>query len=1011
VTGATSLAIDQGVGAVTGTSTSVSPSVTTSYTLTATNASGISTASVTVTVGALAQMNLPVTFDSATVAYGLLGFGGAEDSTIVLDPAGGTNKVAKVVKSATAELWAGTTLTADGTLGFASKIPFTASATKMTVRTYSPDVGIHVRLKVEDHTNAGVSVETEAITTVANTWETLTFDFANQAAGTAALDVTKSYDKASIFFNFGVTGATAGAKTYYFDDVAFAGGGSAPPVIASFTASPSTIAPGGSSVLAWSVTGATSLSIDQGVGTVTGTSTSVSPSVTTTYTLTATNASGSSTASATVTVGGALAQMDLPVTFDSPTVDYGLVGFGGAEDSTIVPDPTGGTNKVAKVVKSATAQTWAGTTMTTIVATVQVGFASKIPFTASATKMTVRTYSPDVGIHVRLKVEDHTNAGVSVETEAITTVANAWETLTFDFANQAAGTAALDVTKSYDKASIFFNFGVDGATAGAKTYYFDDVAFAGGGSLPPVIASFTASPSTIAPGGSSVLAWSVTGATSLSIDQGVGTVTGTSTSVSPSVTTTYTLTATNASGSSTATATVTVSSSNPLSALVFWDDYDTGVLPLAGFGGSYTETHPVTRDPTTTNNGRASLEMAVVTGDCQSMGGYIGGYIASAAPRDLHAYNALTFWAKSDVAATIDHIGFGNDNTATGTNAFNVESHGPSGTGFPLTSTWTQYFIPIPNPAALTSFSGLFYFSGGCPATTYHAWFNDIQFVTLSPSQLVSTFGALNAASTGAPATLAVQVGTPAPIANPGPNTINYASTAAYIVGWAYFTYATTDATVATVDSNGMVVGHKAGTCTLTLTFPGTALSQTINVTVTAPLAAPTTIATAPTVSAANAISLFSSTYAATSAAHGVDTWQTGWSAGNNEIVDPYVITPPGHNVKKYTLHNFVGIEFGLAVPANTVDATTMTTFHVDVWSPNPPTNLEIQLVDDPGGAPHVNAIGKYEAGTIATGTWVPLEIPLSSFTGLTSQNVLQQMLFVASGPTVIYVDNIYFHN
>ena len=56
----------------------------------------------------LTQMDLPVSFDSATVKYGLLGFGGADDSTVVVDPAGGTNKVAKVVKSATAETWAGT---------------------------------------------------------------------------------------------------------------------------------------------------------------------------------------------------------------------------------------------------------------------------------------------------------------------------------------------------------------------------------------------------------------------------------------------------------------------------------------------------------------------------------------------------------------------------------------------------------------------------------------------------------------------------------------------------------------------------------------------------------------------------------------------------------------------------------------------------------------------------------------------------------------------------------------
>jgi hypothetical protein len=75
----------------------------------------------------------------------------------------------------------------------------------------------------------------------------------------------------------------------------------------------------------------------------------------------------------------------------------------------------------------------------------------------------------------------------------------------------------------------------------------------------PVIASFTANPTNLVRGVSSTLAWTVTGSTSLSIDQGVGDVTGTSsTSVSPTVTTTYTLTATNAKGDSTATATVTV---------------------------------------------------------------------------------------------------------------------------------------------------------------------------------------------------------------------------------------------------------------------------------------------------------------------------------------------------------------------------------------------------------------------------------------------------------------------
>jgi len=80
--------------------------------------------------------------------------------------------------------------------------------------------------------------------------------------------------------------------------------------------------------------------------------------------------------------------------------------------------------------------------------------------------------------------------------------------------------------------------------------------------LAPTINSFGASPSTIASGGSSQLSWNISGATSISINQGVGTVTGTSTSVSPVTTTTYIITATNQGyATSTASATITVSAS------------------------------------------------------------------------------------------------------------------------------------------------------------------------------------------------------------------------------------------------------------------------------------------------------------------------------------------------------------------------------------------------------------------------------------------------------------------
>lgn len=333
-----------------------------------------------------AQPELPVTFDDANIDYNLIDFGGAA-SSIVADPTDANNMVAQTIKMSNAEIWAGTTM---GANGFTMAVPFAAGATQMTVRVWSPDADIPVRLKAEDSNNGAISVETEAMTTMAGEWETLTFDFANQADGTAAIDFNNTYNKVSIFFNFGTDGPTAGEKTYYWDDIQFIPGGTSGP--------------------------------------------------------------------------------SLPVTFDNTAVDYDLVDFGG-NMSMVVVDPTDANNMVAQSIKTNTAELWAGTTMGVN------GFPSPIPFNGMSSQMTVRVWSPDADIPVRLKVEDSTNPAISVETEAMTTVAGGWETLTFDFLNQVDGTAALDLNNTYNKASIFFNFGTDGATAGEKTYYWDDVEF------------------------------------------------------------------------------------------------------------------------------------------------------------------------------------------------------------------------------------------------------------------------------------------------------------------------------------------------------------------------------------------------------------------------------------------------------------------------------------------------------------------------------------------------------
>jgi len=93
-----------------------------------------------------------------------------------------------------------------------------------------------------------------------------------------------------------------------------------PPVINSFDASPPSISAGGSSMLTWKVSGATTVSIDQGIGNVALTgSRAVMPSATTVYTLTATNAVGVSvTATAQVMVSGA---PSLPAPGGLPVVD------------------------------------------------------------------------------------------------------------------------------------------------------------------------------------------------------------------------------------------------------------------------------------------------------------------------------------------------------------------------------------------------------------------------------------------------------------------------------------------------------------------------------------------------------------------------------------------------------------------------------------------------------------------------------------------------------------------
>ena len=169
---------------------------------------------------------------------------------------------------------------------------------------------------------------------------------------------------------------------------------------------------------------------------------------------------------------GGLAQIDLPITYDDSSIYYSLIPFGDEEGSSDIIYNSG-ENNLAYVAKSSSAATWAGVTISN-----ESGLVSNIPVSSSNSKMYVHTYvtgSSNTGIPVRLKIENKNDPTQSVETEAYTTVVDAYEVLEFDFNNEATGTAVLNESYPFNMASLFFNFGSAGDDQ--TVYYFDNISF------------------------------------------------------------------------------------------------------------------------------------------------------------------------------------------------------------------------------------------------------------------------------------------------------------------------------------------------------------------------------------------------------------------------------------------------------------------------------------------------------------------------------------------------------
>lgn len=149
----------------------------------------------------------------------------------------------------------------------------------------------------------------------------------------------------------------------------------------------------------------------------------------------------------------------LPIDFESETLDYAFIDFAGAINTIIDnPDPSGVNTsaKVTEFFKETGAEVFAGTV-------IELG--APIDFTQFQS-FKLDSWSPTVGTTVKLKIENASNASISAEIDATTTVANGWETLYFDF-------SSADLSQEYSKVVIFFEFGNIGS---GTTYYYDNIA-------------------------------------------------------------------------------------------------------------------------------------------------------------------------------------------------------------------------------------------------------------------------------------------------------------------------------------------------------------------------------------------------------------------------------------------------------------------------------------------------------------------------------------------------------
>lgn len=173
---------------------------------------------------------------------------------------------------------------------------------------------------------------------------------------------------------------------------------------------------------------------------------------------------------------------------------------------------------------------------------------------------------------------------------------------------------------------------------------------------------------------------------------------------------------------------------------------------------------------------------------------------------------------------------------------------------------------------------------------------------------------------------------------------------------------------------------------------------------------------TPPARAATDVVSIFSDAY--TNIA--VNEWGPNWGPSSSAITN---LSVAGNATKLMDVNAgqvFAGIDFA----PSKFDATPFTHFHLDFYIPNPiPVGqvIVVKLSNHIGTGGETNAID-YTHPVTTGGSWVSLDIPLSSFTyaggsptGTLDRSAIAQIVLTAARadgnvPVDIYLDNIYFH-